>query len=248
MERVVITGASSGIGLSTTRLFLNKGWNVMMASNKRDQGEKIAKKFADQFGADRVAFTATDVSDAASVAALRDATFNKFDTVSSLVNDAGIVVTGKLHEVSEQDWNRVFAVNVTGTYLVSKAFLPAMIAQHRGAIVNISSISGLAGDFNMVAYNATKGAIVNMTRAMAMDYGPDGIRVNSIAPGPTETPLFPADQIDRFSKHSPLGRIVQPEEIAQAVYFAATSASSAMTGENIPITAGFEIGTGQPAK
>lgn len=248
METVVITGATSGIGLSTTRLFLNKGWNVMMASNQRDQGEKLNKQFAEQYGADRIAFVAIDVSDAESVASLYDATMDKFKTVTSLVNDAGIVVSGKLHEVTEKDWNRVFAVNVTGTYLVSKAFLPAMIAQHRGSIVNISSISGLAGDFNMVAYNATKGAIVNMTRAMAMDYGPDGIRVNSVAPGPTETPLFPTDQIDRFSQHSPLGRIVQPEEIAQAVYFAATPASSAMTGENLPITAGFEIGTGQPAK
>lgn len=248
MDTVVITGATSGIGLSTTRLFLKNGWNVMMASNQGERGEKLSAEFAQQYGAERVAFVATDVSSAASVTALRDATNAHFSSVTSVVNDAGIVVSGKLHEVAEEDWNRVFAVNVTGTYLVSKAFLPQLIAQHRGTIVNISSISGLAGDFNMVAYNATKGAIVNMTRAMAMDYGSDGIRVNSVAPGPTATPLFPADQIDRFSKYSPLGRIVQPKEIAQAVYFAATAASSAMTGENIPITAGFEIGTGQPAK
>ncbi|MFR0771861.1 MAG: SDR family NAD(P)-dependent oxidoreductase [Limosilactobacillus pontis] len=146
----------------------------------------------------------------------------------------------KLHEVAEEDWNRVFAVNVTGTYLVSKAFLPAMIAQHRGQSSIFPRSRDWQGISTWLPITLPKGAIVNMTRAMAMDYGPDGIRVNSIAPGPTETPLFPADQIDRFSKHSPLGRIVQPEEIAQAVYFAATPASSAMTGENIPITAGFE--------
>ncbi|MFR0771862.1 MAG: SDR family NAD(P)-dependent oxidoreductase [Limosilactobacillus pontis] len=88
METVVITGATSGIGLSTTRLFLNKGWGVMMASNQREQGEKLCAKFAEQFGNDRVAFTCTDVSDAASVAALHDATFTKFSSVTSLVNDA----------------------------------------------------------------------------------------------------------------------------------------------------------------
>ncbi|MBB1079592.1 SDR family oxidoreductase [Limosilactobacillus sp. STM2_1] len=248
MQTVLITGGTSGIGLSTTRLFLAKGWNVMMASDQEEKGERLYDELEKEVGKERIGFSFTDVSSQASVSHLQQATYDKFQKIDALVNDAGIVVNGKLHEVEEQDWDRVFAVNVKGTYLVSKAFLPQMMAQKSGTIVNISSVSGLAGDYDMVAYNATKGAIINMTRAMAMDYGLYGIRVNSIAPGPTQTPLFPADQIERFGHYSPLGRIVQPEEIAEAVYFAATSASSAMTGETIPITAGFEIKTGQPAK
>lgn len=248
MPTVLITGATSGIGLSTTKLFLERGWGVMMASNQQEKGERLYEELAKKVGQDRIGFCYTDVSRQVSVENLKQATAEKFPTIDSVVNDAGIVVNGKLHEVAESDWDRVFDVNVKGTYLVSKAFLPQMIDQHHGTIVNISSISGIAGDYEMVAYNATKGAIVNMTRAMAMDYGPDGIRVNSIAPGPTETPLFPQDQIKRFGQSSPLGRIVQPQEIAEAVYFAATEASSAMTGETIPITAGFEIKTGQPRK
>lgn len=248
MPTAVITGGTSGIGLSTTKLFLERGWDVMMASNQRTKGEHLNEELAKKVGQDRIGFCYTDVSSQASVEALKQATNEKFPTVDTVINDAGIVVNGRLHEIAEQDWERVFAVNVKGTYLVSKAFLPQMINQRRGTIVNISSVSGLAGDYNMVAYNATKGAIVNMTRAMAMDYGSLGIRVNSVAPGPTETPLFPQEQIKRFGEYSPLGRIVQPQEIAEAVYFAATDASSAMTGETIPITAGFEIKTGQPAK
>lgn len=220
----------------------------MMASDQKEKGARLYDELEKEVGKEHIGFSFTDVSSQASVSHLRQATYDKFEKVDALVNDAGIVVSGKLHEVDESDWNRVFDVNVKGTYLVSKAFIPEMIKRKKGTIVNISSVSGLAGDYEMVAYNATKGAIINMTRAMAMDYGPYGIRVNSVAPGPTQTPLFPADQVKRFGHYSPLGRIVQPEEIAQAVYFAATPASSAMTGETIPITAGFEIKTGQPPK
>ncbi|WP_420214282.1 SDR family oxidoreductase [Limosilactobacillus mucosae] len=104
----------------------------------------------------------------------------------------------------------------------------------------------MAGDYAMTAYNATKGAIINMTRAMAMDYGPLGIRVNSVSPGPTNTAMFHQTMKERFSQNSPLQRIVEPSEVAAAIYFMSTEASSAITGENIPVTAGFEIGTGQP--
>ena len=104
----------------------------------------------------------------------------------------------------------------------------------------------MGGDYGMVAYNATKGAIINMTRAMAIDYGEDQIRVNSVAPGPTNTPMFPQDMKGTFAKNSPLNRIVEPEEVANAVYFLSTDEASAITGETLPVTAGFEISTGQP--
>ena len=172
-------------------------------------------------------------------------TLSKFKTVDAIINNAGIVIHGEVHETSEEDWDKIFDVDVKGTFLVSKAFLPTMIEQDHGSIVNISSVSGMAGDRAMVAYNAAKGAIINMTRAMAIDYGKNNIRVNVVAPGPTNTPLFHQDK-QKFAKNSPLNRIVEPEEVAAAIYFVASPAASAITGEVIPVTAGFEISTGQP--
>ena len=147
--------------------------------------------------------------------------------------------------INDKELDKIFDVDVKGTFLTSKAFLPTMIEQDHGSIVNISSVSGMAGDRAMVAYNAAKGAIVNMTRAMAIDYGKNNIRVNVVAPGPTNTPLFHQDK-QKFAKNSPLNRIVEPEEVAAAIYFVASPAASAITGEVIPVTAGFEISTGQP--
>lgn len=250
MKTVLITGGTAGIGLAATKLFLQNGWQVMMAARNADKGTAVKTELAAEFGA-AIDFCQVDVSDERSVAALHDFTVERFGTIDALVNDAGIVVKGRLHETSLDDWERVFAVNVRGTFLISKAFLPDMIASHAGMIVNIASVSGMAGDYAMTAYNATKGAIINMTRAMAMDYGPLGIRVNSVSPGPTNTAMFPQTMFpqtmkERFSQNSPLQRIVEPSEVAAAIYFMSTEASSAITGENIPVTAGFEIGTGQP--
>lgn len=245
MKTVLITGGTAGIGLAATKLFLQNGWQVMMVARNADKGTAVKTELAAEFGA-AIDFCQVDVSDEKSVAALHDFAVERFGTIDTLVNDAGIVVKGRLHETSLDDWERVFAVNVRGTFLISKAFLPDMIASHAGTIVNIASVSGMAGDYAMTAYNATKGAIINMTRAMAMDYGPLGIRVNSISPGPTNTAMFPQTMKERFSQNSPLQRIVEPSEVAAAIYFMSTEASSAITGENIPVTAGFEIGTGQP--
>ena len=193
----------------------------------------------------QVAFIQADISKSSEVEHVKQITLNKFKTVDAIVNNAGIVIHGEVHETSEEDWDKIFDVDVKGTFLISKAFLPTMIEQDHGSIVNISSVSGMAGDRAMVAYNAAKGAIINMTRAMAIDYGKNNIRVNVVAPGPTNTPLFHQDK-QKFAKNSPLNRIVEPEEIAAAIYFVASPAASAITGEVIPVTAGFEISTGQP--
>ena len=205
MKTVLITGGTAGIGLAATKLFLQNGWQVMMAARNADKGTAVKKELAAEFGA-AIDFCQVDVSDEKSVAALHDFTVERFGTIDALVNDAGIVVKGRLHETSLDDWERVFAVNVRGTFLISKAFLPDMIASHAGTIVNIASVSGMAGDYAM----------------------------------------FPQTMKERFSQNSPLQRIVEPSEVAAAIYFMSTEASSAITGENIPVTAGFEIGTGQP--
>lgn len=245
MQTVVITGGTSGIGLATADLFLKNGWNAALIGRDAEKGAAVEAQLGQKYSPAQVAFVQADISKAADVKKAQQTILKKFTTVDALVNNAGIVIHGELHETSEQDWDRIFAVDVKGTYLVSKAFLPTMINQNHGSIVNISSVSGMAGDRAMVAYNAAKGAIINMTRAMAIDYGKNNIRVNVVAPGPTNTPLFHQDK-QKFAQNSPLNRIVEPEEVAAAIYFVASPAASAITGETIPVTVGFEISTGQP--
>lgn len=248
---VVITGAASGMGLSATRLFLEKGWNVMMADFDQTAGERLLKELADEFSPGQIAFHKTDVSNSDSVGRLKKVTFNTFQSVQSVINNAGIFTKGALHEVSESSWDRIMAVDVKSIYLMTREFVPSMIRQNHGTIVNTASISGLMGDYNMAAYNAAKGAVVNLVRAMALDYGKYNIRVNNVNPGPTNTPMFqknPQPVIESFEQASPLKKIVQPEDIARVMYFLASDESDPITGENIPVSAGFEIYSGQPVQ
>lgn len=245
MQTVVISGGTSGIGLATADIFLKNGWNTVLIGRDTEKGMQVKQQLGETYSPTQVAFIQADISKSSEVEHAKQITLNKFKTVDAIVNNAGIVIHGEVHETSEEDWDKIFDVDVKGTFLTSKAFLPTMIEQDHGSIVNISSVSGMAGDRAMVAYNAAKGAIINMTRAMAIDYGKNNIRVNVVAPGPTNTPLFHQDK-QKFAKNSPLNRIVEPEEVAAAIYFVASPAASAITGEVIPVTAGFEISTGQP--
>ena len=230
MQTVVITGGTSGIGLATADVFLKNGWNTVLIGRDAEKGMQVERHLGETYSPAQVAFIQADISKSSEVEHAKQITLNKFKTVDAIVNNAGIVIHGEVHETSEEDWDKIFDVDVKGTFLTSKAFLPTMIEQDHGSIVNISSVSGMAGDRAMVAYNAAKGAIINMTRAMAIDYGKNNIRVNK----------------QKFAKNSPLNRIVEPEEVAAAIYFVASPAASAITGEVIPVTAGFEISTGQP--
>ena len=245
MQTVVISGGTSGIGLATADIFLKNGWNTVLIGRDTEKGMQVKQQLGETYSPTQVAFIQADISKSSEVEHAKQITLNKFKTVDAIINNAGIVIHGEVHETSEEDWDKIFDVDVKGTFLVSKAFLPTMIEQDHGSIVNISSVSGMAGDRAMVAYNAAKGVIINMTRAMAIDYGKNNIRVNVVAPGPTNTPLFHQDK-QKFAKNSPLNRIVEPEEVAAAIYFVASPAASAITGEVIPVTAGFEISTGQP--
>ncbi|KRL05092.1 SDR family NAD(P)-dependent oxidoreductase [Liquorilactobacillus oeni] len=251
MKTVVITGAASGMGLSATKLFLEKNWNVMLADFNDEAGKKAVKELTKSYQKEHIAFQKTNVASAQSVKELKAATAKVFGAVDSVVNNAGIFTKGALHEVSEEAWDRIMAVDVKSIFLMTKYFVPDMIQQKAGTIVNTASISGLTGDYNMAAYNAAKGAVVNLVRAMALDYGKYNIRVNNVAPGPTNTPMFqanPPQVIKQFKEASPLGRIVEPEEIAKVIYFLASEDSHAITGENIPVSTGFEIYSGQPVQ
>ena len=202
MQTVVISGGTSGIGLATADIFLKNGWNTVLIGRDTEKGMQVKQQLGETYSPTQVAFIQADISKSSEVEHAKQITLNKFKTVDAIINNAGIVIHGEVHETSEEDWDKIFDVDVKGTFLVSKAFLPTMIKQDHGSIVNISSVSGMAGDRAMVAYNAAKGAIINMTRAMAIDYGKNNIRVNVVAPGPTNTPLFHQDK-QKFAKNSP---------------------------------------------
>lgn len=239
--RVLVTGAFSGIGLATSKLFLERGSKVIMMGRhvKEDIKSQLEEKYPGQI------FTYEgDVSQNDTVMLLFDFALEKTDGVDCIVNNAGIINHGYLHEVSEFEWDELFNIDVKSIYLTAKFFIPDMIKKGKGAIVNTASISGLAGDYQMPVYNAAKGAVVNLTRAMALDYGEFNIRVNSVCPGATDTPML--KRHDPYATVNPMKRIANPEEVAKAIYFLASDEASYCNGVNLPVTGGLEAHTGQP--
>lgn len=250
MERVLITGALSGMGLSATKLFLEKGWKVMMADVNESRADEVINKLEDE-GYHEVFFKYCDLTEAEDVEKLYSYTMDKLGGIDSIINNAGVAATGMLHETEESEWHKVFDVDVKSIYLTSKYFVPYMIDNGGGTIVNTASISGLQADYNMAVYNAAKGAVVNLVRAMALDYGKYNIRVNNVCPYATKTPMFlanPQEVVDQFQELNPLNRIANPEEIAQTMYFLASESSSFINGANLPVSGGIENYTGQPAQ
>ena len=248
MKSVVITGANSGMGLAATQLFLQRGWRVLMVDINADQTELETLK---QQGYENVNFKACNLTQNDDVAALFAYAEETLGRIDSIINNAGIWCGGELHETTESDWDRLFDVDVKSIFLMSKHFVPHMIAQGGGTIVNTASVSGKQGDYCMAAYNTAKGAVVNLVRSMALDYGKYNIRVNNVCPSACATPMFlanPPEVIEQFNQANPLGRICTPEEVAEAMYFLASPASSSCNGVNLPVSGGLELHTGQPVQ
>lgn len=247
---ILITGGTSGMGLAAVRLFLQRGHQVLFVGRNRGRGEVLLQSLRKEFGG-RCFFFAGDVTDSRDVTKLHAYALEQLEKVDSLINNAGIFVGGRLHETSEEEWERVFTADVKSVFLMSRAFLPDMMAQGGGTIVNTASVSGLAGDYAMAAYNAAKGALVNLVRSMALDYGKYGIRVNNVCPGACATPMFlanPPDVQKKFQEANPLGRVCTPEEVAEAMYFLASEASRSCNGINLELSGGMNVHTGQPAQ
>ena len=216
--RTLITGAISGIGLATSKLFLERGWTVVMV----DKTEKsdIINSLKNIYN-DSVHFIKTDISKDGDVKKLHENTSELINDISCIVNNAGIITHGLLHETSESDWDKIMDTDVKSIYLTSKYFIPDLIKKDGGTIVNI-------------------------TRAMALDYAQFNIRVNSVCPGATDTPMLNPDNIPKYACANPMKRICTPEEIAKAVYFLASDESSYCNGVNLPVTGGLDVHSGQP--
>jgi meso-butanediol dehydrogenase / (S,S)-butanediol dehydrogenase / diacetyl reductase len=246
----VISGGTSGIGEECVRLFAERGARVVFTGTSETKGALVLESLKKKGLAEHVRFFKTDISVEAEVAALAKYVQSIFGDCELLCNNAAIFVGGAAHETSTEDWNRLFAVNVTGTYLCCKYFLPGMLKSRKGSIVNTSSISGTLGEYNMAAYCATKGAINNLTRAMALDYADAGIRVNAVCPGATRTPMFMSgtspELMKRFEAVFPPRRIGLPEEVAEAVAFLASDEARFINGTLLPVDGGISAHSGQP--
>lgn len=250
-NRVFITGGTSGMGKAAAELFLKEGWKVIIADINNVNGEKVISEFK-SLGYNNIFFVQCDVSKDEDMKKAYEFSKEKLDGVDCVINNAGIWYGGMLHETTDNEWNKLFDIDVKSIYLSAKYFVPDMIERKFGNIINTVSISGMYGDYNMAAYNAAKGAVTNLVRAMALDYGKFGIRVNNICPSACATPMFLTHQdpkvIESFEKASPLGRLCTPEDIAKAMYFLATDNSSFITGINLPVAGGMNIHTGQPVQ
>jgi len=241
----LITGGTSGIGEATALLFAKEGADVAIAGRNRDRGKDVLKRLK-QFG-DAGIFLRADVSSPGDCRRAVEETLNAYGRIDILFNNAGVYYPQTALECSEKQWDEQIDINLKGTFLMSKAVLPTMIAQGRGVIVNNASGWGIVGGDHAVAYCASKGGVVLMTKAMAIDHGPQGIRVNCVCPGDVETPMLPADAKMRGLKWKdylagcasrPLGRIGTVDEIAKAVLFLSSDDSSFMTGAALIVDGG----------
>jgi len=246
----LITGAASGIGRATARLFAREGAAVAIADINLQAGKAVAEEIVQSGGHSFV--EQVDVTQAADCQRVVERTMREFGAIHVLFNNAGIIRRASVLEISEQDWDQVMAVNVKSIFLMSRQVIPIMAKAGGGCIINTASGWGLAGGARAAAYCASKGAVVLLTKAMAIDHGPQNIRVNCICPGDTDTGMLrhEAQQLgereDSFlaeSARRPLGRIGKPEEIAQAALYLATDASSFVTGTAVVVDGGGLAGS-----
>lgn len=235
----IITGGGSGIGKAIARAFVREGAKVVIAGRDTKKLDRAAL----EIGADCLAVSA-DVSSTNDVQKLVSATMYRFKQINVLVNNAAVLLPGTAESISEEDFDQTFNINVRGLWLLSRAVLPHMRATGGGSIINIGSVLSLLGARNRVAYSASKGAVMAMTKAMALDHAAENIRVNCIAPGIVATEMvekFNTDEAARRRREAmhPMGRFGQPEEIASAAVFLASDESGWTTGSVITVDGGY---------
>jgi NAD(P)-dependent dehydrogenase (short-subunit alcohol dehydrogenase family) len=241
----IITGGASGIGRATALLFAREGASVAVVDVHRAGAEAVSEQIVAAGG--RAMAIGCDVSQAVECRRAVEQTTNALGGLDILFNNVGIIRRTTVLDITEEEWDQVMAVNVRSIFLMSKYAIPFMIRRGGGAIVNAGSGWGLTGGRNAVSYCASKGAVVNMTRAMAIDHGAQKIRVNCICPGDTDTDMLRSEARQlgvaeemflRAAADRPLQRVGTPQEIAQAVLYLASDAASFVTGSVLVVDGG----------
>ncbi len=230
-KRAVVTGAGRGLGASVAELFAREGARVVVSDIDATSAHGTARRIVDA-GGEAVGLHA-DVTSAADAERLTQVAVERFGGLDVLVNNAGIASAGTVCEVTPEEWDRVLAINLKGSYLCSRYAIAHMARSGGGSIVCISSASGVIGQQAQVAYNVSKHGVIGLVRCMALDHAADGIRVNAVCPGVMRTPMLDAlsaEQLAALEAMHPLGRVADPAEIAQAVLHLAGDESSFTTG------------------
>lgn len=242
---VLITGAASGIGEGAARRFAEEGATLMLGDIDKPALDRLASDLGGT-----VETRETDVSDRAACEALVQAAVDHFGRIDVLINDAGVDHLGKLDEGEIADFTKVIETDLYGVVHMSRAAI-AHLRTSRGCIINVSSVSGLGGDWNHSFYCAAKGAVSNFTRALAMDEASNGVRINAVNPSLTYTALTAGmkeqpELIAKFEERIPVGRGAEPADIAGAIAFLASADARFITGVNLPVDGGLTASNGQP--
>ncbi|MEP1215668.1 MAG: SDR family oxidoreductase [Marinobacter sp.] len=252
----LITGAAGGIGLAMSRAFIAEGARVVMTDLATSQLEQRAQELlaADVAEAkDRLLTIAMDVTDAMSIKSVYDSLAEKNWPVNVLVNNAAVITVGDLLNTSNEDFNRVFKVNVEGLLNVTRAFLPAMISAGGGNVLNMASLAAVRAMHDRFAYGASKASIQMMTRSIAVDFVSHGIRANCILPARVHTDFiegyikqyYPGEEdarMEEYSRYQPIGRMIKPEEVAHAAVYLCSDESAMVTGTSMLIDGGVMAG------
>lgn len=243
---VLVTGGTSGIGAAIARAFGDAGATVMLTGRDVERGGEVAADIASDGGV--AEFLAADITDAGACDVLVDAVLDRFGRLDVLINNAGIIYAGDAQDTTDEQWNETIAVNLTAAFRMSRAAIPAMRRQGGGAIVNIASDWALVGGRRAVAYCASKGGLLLMTKAMALDHADENIRINAVCPTEIMTPMLTTEfraagvsdeeGLAAVAKAIPMGRVGTPEEVARAVLFLASDQASFMTGVGLPVDGG----------
>ena len=241
VDRVaIVTGGASGMGAATIRRLAGDGALVVIV----DRNGQLAHAVAEEVGGTAMVGDVSDSSFCDVAVAQAMSVHGRLDV---LVNAAGVIVRARGEDTTDDQWTKIMAVNVSGTFFMCRAALRAMKAAGRGAIVNFGSIWGDLGSAGVAAYCASKGAVHNLTRALAMDHAADGIRVNAVCPGEVNTPILQSERAEpvteqllaQIASTVPMGRLADPDEIARVVCFLASDAASYMTGAMVNVDAGY---------
>ncbi len=242
-DTVLITGASRGIGLATARLFAAKGHPVVLNYNKSRESAFAAARAINAASGIAMAIQA-DVSDRAQVEAMFAEIESQLGGVDILINNAAVARQCLFTDISPEEWRNTFAVNVDGMFHCSQLALPHMLRQHKGCIVNLSSMWGQVGASCEVLYSATKAAVIGLTKALAQEAGLGGVRVNCVAPGVIDTEMnahLSAEDMDTLKNDTPLMRLGTPEDVANAIYFLTSDNASFITGQVLSPNGGYVV-------